>query len=123
MSRGLFVALAVMAVALVLLRPACGLWSSHHFGAGAWVAEALAVGAPDENGDPSAQCCSSVSDPNLTAPLQAASGGLQASQGFAAVALLAILVIAATLPRQLHWLRAPPRSPQSFHLRSARILR
>jgi len=122
-SRSLFVALAAIAVALVLLRPACGLWSSHHLGAGASVAGALAAGTPDENSDTSAQCCVSVSDPNLTAPLQAAPGGLQASQGFAAVAFFTILAIATTLARQLQRLRAPPRSPQSYYLRSARILR
>lgn len=122
-GRNLFLALAAIAVALVLLRPACGLWSAHHLGVGAPVAGVHAVGAPEENGDGSAQCCTSVSDPNWAVPMQAAAGGLHTSQGFAAAAFFTVLATSLTLARQLQRLRAPPDSPKSYYLRSARILR
>lgn len=124
-SQGAFLALAVMAAALLLLRPVCDLWFAHA-GTGAAPAhtETFAAGAPVEHGSaPAAQCCASASDGKLVAPLQAAPGGPTVSQGFAATALVAVVTGTAALVRELHWLRAPPRNPQSFYLRSTRIAR
>lgn len=106
LGRALLVALAAMAVALMLLRPACSLWNSHHL----------------ETGDSSVQCCSSVSHPDFAVPLQAAPG-LPAAQGFAAAAFIVIVISAMTFTGPLHRLRAPPRGPHSYHLRTSRILR
>lgn len=123
--RSVFVALAAIALTLVLLRPVCDLWFAH-FGAGAASAHAATLthdATFEHGGDPAVQCCASVSDAHHLAPLQAASGSREASQGLAPAALLVILTSTAIIARPLHWLRALPRSPQSFYLRSARILR
>lgn len=124
--RSIFVAFAATALTLVLLRPMCDLWLAHA-GAGAAAAPAatFTASAPLEHyGAPAVQCCaSSVSDAHHIAPLQAAPGGLKPSQGLAPAALVAVLTSTAMIAQPLHWLRAPPRSPQSFYLRSARILR
>ncbi len=123
--RKVFVALALVAAALLLLRPVCGQWIAQAgAGAGSAHAGAFAVGAPiDHGGAPAAQCCANAGDSNLIAPLQAAPAAPEASQGIAPAALLAIVAGTAILSRQSQWLRAPPRSPQSFYLRSTRIVR
>ena len=123
--RSVFVALALLAVTLVLSRQVCDLWFTHA-GAGDAVTHAQAVSASEpveHGGHPAVQCCASVGDANLIAPLRAALGGPGASQGLAPAALLAVVADTAILARQLHWLRGGPRSPLSFYLRSARILR
>lgn len=111
-------ALAAMALAFVLLRPVCELWFGHANLGGAAFGTASVPGA-----DHQAQCCSSVSDGNLTASLTAALGGAERSPGFAAAAPLAFVFGIPVLARQLHSLRAPPPGPSSYYLRSARILR
>ena len=123
--RSALVALAAIALLAVLLRPACDLWFAH-VGAGTAAADAatLAANAPFEHdGDPAVQCCASVGDAHHIAPLQAVSGGVEASAGVTPAALVAIVTSTAILARQLRWLLAPPRRPQSFYLRSTRILR
>ena len=123
--RSVFVALAATALTLVLPRPMCDLWFAHaRAGAAAAPAATFTTSAPLEHpGAPAVQCCASVSDAHQIAPLQAAPGGLQPSQGLAPAALVAVLTSTAIIAQPLHWLRAPPRSPQSFYLRSARTLR
>lgn len=121
-GRSLFTALAVLAVALVLLRPACELWFSHG-GAIAGPAQGEVLAPAAGQGHVDLQCCASVSDPSSTFPLQATAGGVQATQGLSPAVFFVIttgIALASRLPR---WLRAPPRTPQSFYLRSARILR
>ena len=108
-----------------MLRPVCELWFAH-VGAGATHsrAESFAFTAPVEySGAPAVQCCASASDPNLVAPLHVALAGPDASHPFAPPALVAVVTGAVVLARQLHWLRAPPRTPQSFYVRSTRIAR
>jgi len=123
--RGALAALALVAVALLLLRPACDLRFAHA-GAGAAPthAQTFAVSAPIEHGGaPAEQCCASAGYTNLVAPLHAASGAQEGSQGLVPAALVAVVAGTAILSRQSQWLRAPPRSPQSFYLRSTRITR
>jgi len=123
--RGALAALALVAAALLLLRPACDLRFAHA-GAGAAPTHArtFAVSAPIEHGGaPAEQCCASAGYTNLVAPLQAAPGGPVGSQGLVPAALFAVVAGTAMLARQSRWLRAPPRSPQSFYLRSTRIVR
>ena len=123
--RRAFVALAAIALMAVLLRPVCELWSAH-VGAGVKAADVatLAANAPFEHhGDAAMQCCANVSDTQQVAPLQAVTSGVKAFGGVAPAALVAIVTGIAILTRQLPWLRALPRRPQSFYLRSARILR
>jgi len=121
LPRRAFVALAALALLAILLRPACEAWFAHVGGAAAH-ADAQVVGGPlGHEGDP--QCCANVSDAQRMAPLLALPGGLKAPEGVAPAALSAVVAGIAVLTRQLHWLRAPPRLPKSFYLRSARILR
>lgn len=122
--RHAFPALAAIALLAVLLRPACGLWFAHVGAGTAAAAATLAANAPFEHdGDLAVQCCASVSDAQPIAPLQAVSGGVQAFAGVGPAALVTIVTSSAILARQLRWLRAPPRRPPSFYLRSARVLR
>jgi hypothetical protein len=121
--RSAFVALAAVALIAVLLRPVCHLWFAP-VGAGAAAFGVAALSVPIEHGGESAtQCCANVSDAHQIAPLQVVSSGVGASGEVAPAALLAIVTGIAILTRQLRWLRVPPRRPQSFYLRSARILR
>jgi hypothetical protein len=120
MRRRIFVALAALALVAVLLQPACEAWLAHA-GAAAGSASQVA-GAPfGHDGDP--QCCAIISDIWPVAPLQAASGNWGTASGVTPAALASTVTAVAILTRQLHWLRAPPRRPQSFYLRSARVLR
>lgn len=121
-KRNLFVALVVLAVALVLLRPACELWFSH-IGAIAGQAQSEMLAPLAGHGGIDAQCCASVSDPGSTFPLQAAPGNSQATHGLPLTGFLVAAAGTALALSRPHWLRAPPRTPQSFYLRSARILR
>lgn len=120
LSRRVFLVLAALALLAVLLRPACELWSAH-----ADVGSpSPAAGAPiGHGGEPADQCCASVSDGQQITPLQVVSGGLRALEGGAPAALAVVIAGIAVLTRRQHWLRAPPRRPRSFYLRSARILR
>jgi hypothetical protein len=118
--RRVFVALAALALLAVLLRPACETWFAH--------AGAVADAAPQVAGEPlghdgNPQCCATVSDAQQMVPLLALPGGLKAAEGIAPAALAAVVIGIAVSSRRLHWLRAPPRLPESFYLRSARILR
>ncbi len=117
--------LALVAVTLLSLRSVCEQWFTHLGGVAAATQSAtLAAHAPVQHDlDATADCCATATDPNAVAPLQAAIAGLQLSQGLAPAALVAILTGSTIFTRQPHRLRAPPRSPQSFYLRSARILR
>jgi len=120
LSRRVFLALAALALLAVLLRPACELWFAHA-GVGS---PSPAAGAPiGHGGNPAVHCCASVSDGQQLAPLQVVSGGLRAPEGGALAALAVVVAGIAVLTRRQHWLRAPPRRPRSFYLRSARILR
>lgn len=121
--RTAFLVLALVAATLLSLRSVCDQWFTHFASAAVVVHAGNSVSGALLHHDPAVQCCVSVSDPNLSAPLQAASGGLQAPQGLVPAVLSAAVASTAILARQLRWLRAPPRSPQSFYLRSARILR
>lgn len=123
-SRAAFFALALAAVTLLSLRSVCDLWFTHLGGVATSIhATTLAPYSPlQHDADPSVQCCASVSSPDATAPLQAAVFASPSSLGLAPAAWVAVAT-SAVLTRQSHWLRAPPRSPQSFYLRSARILR
>ena len=121
LSRGLLVALAAITVMFVLLRPACALWNSHHSGAGAPLAAGFPVDGSHASGEPSAQCCATVSDPSLGAVLHAANDVLDGST--ATVASFAVFAGSALLGRALQRLRAPPPNPRSYYVRSARILR
>ena len=121
-GRNLFAVLAVLAVALVLLRPACELWFSH-VGAIAGQAQSEMLAPVAGQGDADVPCCATVSDPSSTFPLQAAPGNVQATQGLALAGFFVVPTGIALALRPSRWLRAPPRTPQSFYLRSARILR
>jgi len=123
--RRVFVTLAAIALMAVLLRPVCDLWFAH-LGAGSAAAAGatLAASAPFEHdGDAAMQCCANASDTQQVAPLHAVTNGVKAFGEVAPAALVATVTGFAILARQLPWLRAPPRRPQSFYLRSARILR
>ncbi len=116
--------LALVAVTLLSLRSVCELWFTHVGGvATASGLATLAHGPLQHEVDAAVDCCSSASDPNAAALLQAAIVGPQVPQGVSAAVLVAVVVGSTMLTRQPHWLRSPPRSPQSFYLRSARILR
>lgn len=115
-----FAALAVVAAAVLLLRPVCELWLAH---LGAAPGGTMVVAPLESHGGGGVQCCASASDPNLTAPLQAASGGLPASLEFAVAVFIVAAVLRAALAAKVHSLRAPPPAPSSFYLRSTRILR
>ena len=121
----LFVALAAIALAFVLLRPVCELWFGHASpgGAGALGTQTVLGTASAHSGGGSVQCCASVSDGNLAASLTAALGGSDRSPGFTPVAPIAFVIGISAVARQLHSLRSPPPIPSSFYLRSARILR
>ncbi|MDH4324013.1 MAG: hypothetical protein OEW90_07730 [Betaproteobacteria bacterium] len=121
LPRRVFLALAALALLAVLLRPACEAWFAHVGGAAAHAATQVAAGPLGHDGDP--HCCANVSDAQRIAPLLALAGGLKAPKGVAPAALGAVIAGIAVSTRQLHWLRAPPRLPTSFYLRSARILR
>ena len=124
--RRVFPALAAAALLAVLLRPACEVWFAH-FGAGGAPGGALALSADApiaQSGDHRAtQCCADVKDAQQIAPLHVVAGGAKPIGGVAPLALVAVLSGIALITRQPHWLRAPPRRPRSFYLRSARILR
>ncbi|OFZ96513.1 MAG: hypothetical protein A2Z64_10515 [Betaproteobacteria bacterium RIFCSPLOWO2_02_67_12] len=124
-QRTAFLVLALMAVTLLSLRSVCDLWFTHLGGAATTLqATPLAPHAALlHDADPAAQCCDSASGSSPIAPLQAAVVGPQPGQGIVPAVLVAVVAASAILARQPHWLRAPPRSPQSFYLRSARILR
>lgn len=123
--RTALLVLALVAVTLLSLRSVCDLWFTHLGGVATTLqtktVAAHAVLLHDANS--AAQCCDSASDSSPIAPLQAAVVGPQTGQGVAPAVLVAVVAASAILTRQPHWLRAPPRSPQSFYLRSARILR
>lgn len=123
--RAAFVALALIAVTLLSLRSVCELWFTHLGGVAMAVHSVTLAGhAPLQHDvDPAALCCASASGSSPVAPLQAAVVGPQPDQGISPAVLVAVVAASAILTRQPHWLRAPPRSPQSFYLRSARILR
>ena len=121
LPRRVFLALAALALLAVLLRPACEAWFAHE-GAAAADAITQAAGGPLGHAD-GPQCCAHVSDAKQIAPLLAVSGGLKAPEGIARAALATVIAGVAVSTRQLHWLRAPPRLPTSFYLRSARIQR
>jgi len=124
-SRTAFFVLALMAVTLLSLRSVCDLWFTHLGGAATTLQAATLASHASLLHDtaPAAQCCDSASNSSAVAPLQAAVVGPQPGQGIAPAVLVAVVAASAILTRQPHWLRAPPRSPQSFYLRSARILR
>jgi hypothetical protein len=119
--RRVFVALAALALLAVLLRPACEAWFAHVGAAAADAVTQLAGEPVGHEGEP--QCCANVSDAQQIAPLPALSGGLKAPEGIAPAVLAAVVAGITISSRQLRWLRAPPRLPGSFYLRSARILR
>jgi hypothetical protein len=121
LPRRFFLALAALALLAVLLRPVCEAWFAH-VGAAAGDAVAQIAGGPlGHDDDP--QCCANVSDAQQIAPSLALTGGLNVPEGVAPTVLAAVATGVAVSSRQLHWLRAPPRPPESFYLRSARILR
>lgn len=121
LPRRFFLTLAALALLAVLLRPACEAWFAH-VGAAAGDAVTQITGGPvGHDDDP--QCCANVSDAQQIAPSPALTGGLNAPEGVAPAALTAVVTAIAVSSRQLHWLRAPPRLPESFYRRSARILR
>ena len=123
--RTAFLVLALVAVTLLSLRSVCELWFTHLGGAATTLQPATLASHASLLHDtaPAAQCCDGASGSSPIAPLQAAVVGPQPGQGIAPAVLLAVVAASAILTRQPHWLRAPPRSPQSFYLRSARILR
>lgn len=124
-GQEMFFALALIAAAFLLLRPACELWFAH-IGAHAASAytEAAVLSAPNGDGSASTvRCCASVSAGDFVLPLLALAGSSQAKQGFLAATLAAVAAVGATAVRRLQWLRAPPRSLRSFYLRSSRIAR
>lgn len=121
LPRRVFVTLAALALLAVLLRPACEAWFAH-VGAASGDAVAQNTGEPPGHDD-DPQCCAHVSDAQQIVPLAALTGDLKAPEGIAPAALAVMVTGIAVSSRQLHWLRAPPRLPESFYLRSARILR
>jgi hypothetical protein len=122
--RGLFVVLAAVAVAFVLVRPVCEAWFGH---AGAGTAAAhelrLAAGAPEDAGGLTLECCASIGAPSTAAASPPAGSDLPASLGLALAALLFVPAIGASFAPSVRLHRPPPPAPQSFYLRSARILR
>jgi hypothetical protein len=121
---GLFIALAAVAVTFVLLRPVCEAWFGH---AGAAAAtghvRALVFGVPDAPGDMPLECCASVSVSNTAAAPLPAATDLPSSLGLALAALVTVFAVSANFAPPMQWRRAPPPTPRSFYLRSARILR
>lgn len=123
--RSVFVVLAAIALMAVLARPMCDLWVAH-LGTGATAAHAATpnvMASFSYDGNSAEQCCASISDPHHIVPFEAVSGATKFPQGLGPATFVAVLTATAIVARQLHWLRAPPRSLQSFYLRSARILR
>jgi len=120
--RRVFVTLAALALAAVLLRPACEAWFAH-VDADARHATVAASAPLGHDGDRAAQCCADIRDAHQIAPLHVVSGTVKPLGDNAPAMLAALAVGILVFPRQPRWLRAPPRSPQSFYLRSARILR
>lgn len=123
--RSAFLVLALLAATLLSLRSVCDLWFAHFANASVAVrAEVHDSGTmPHHAVDPAVQCCVSLDNPDLSAPLEVASSGIQFPQGPVPAVLSAVVIGTAFFARAPHWLRVPPRSPQSFYLRSARILR
>jgi len=123
--REMFLALALIAAAFLLLRPACELWFAHVGADAAWAySDAVALGAPNADGSASTvQCCANVSAGDFVLPLLALTGSSQLKQGFPVATLAAVASVGATAVRKLQWLRAPPRSLRSFYVRSSRIAR
>jgi len=119
-TRGVFLALATLALLAVLLRPACELLLTHGGSGSAFPAAGVSIG---HGGEPAVRCCVSVSDGQPITQLQVLSGGPRAPEKGASAAPAAVIAGIALLPRQVRWLRAQPHRPQSFYLRSARILR
>jgi hypothetical protein len=118
-ARTAFMALAVIAAAVLLFRPVCELWLAH---LGAASGGTIVVAPLEGHGGSDVPCCVNVSDPNLAAPLQTASGG-PASLEIATPLFLLAAVLNPVLAERAHRLRAPPPAPSSFYLRSTRILR
>lgn len=119
-SRRVFLALAALALLTVLVRPACELLLTHGGIGSAFPAAGVSIG---HGGEPAVHCCVSVSDGQPITQLQVLSGGPRAPEKGASAAPAAVIAGIALLPRQVRWLRAQLRRPQSFYLRSARILR
>lgn len=123
--RSAFLVLALLAATLLSLRSVCDLWFAHIANAAvATRAETAGSGATlHHDADPSVQCCVSLSNPDRIAPLEVAFSGPQFPQGTVYAVLSVVFISTAIFARTSHRLRAPPRGPQSFYLRSARILR
>ena len=119
----LFFALAALAAALALLRPACELWIAHAGAVGEPSQVISLVAQGGHHSDADVQCCATITDPNAATPLQAGIGGLELPQLPVAAPFVGFVSGTVFLARELNALRAPPRNIPSFYLRSARILR
>jgi len=120
-GRGAFLALAVTALAITLLRPGCELGFTHAGGADrVTVPVANATVGPVGTEGPAMQCCAGVTVPARESIVLAAAGW-PVSPGVASLALF--FLVPASISRRTGPRMPPPRGTRSFYLRSARILR
>lgn len=122
-SRKALVLLAILAALLTLPRPACELWLAHSAPA-MQIEVASIAGDASHAGDPSPglQCCPYARAGGAALAIQAtaaASPDLPPAAAWIASALIGVGFVT----RQHPWHRPVSRTPQSFHLRSARIRR
>lgn len=121
-SRKALALVVIFAAILTLIRPICELWHAHSASAAVDVA-LIAGGDSLADAHPSAlRCCPYARDGGAALAIQAtvaASPDMPSAAALIASALIAVGFVT----RQHPWRRPISRTPQSFHLRSARIRR
>jgi len=121
-SRKWWVALALLALAFMSMRPACEAWLSHG-GADLGAAQALVVATQDSHAPHDAACCAGIEDSKLVKP---ADYVLTSTARDAPVFAPYVAWVSGAATQ---WLRRAPRAAvippgiASFYERSARILR
>lgn len=122
-SRKALVLLAILAALLTLPRPVCELWHAHSASDMEFEVASIAGGASQaDDPSPGLQCCPYARAGGAALAIQAtaaASPDMPPAVAWIASALIAVGFVT----RQHPWRRPISRTPQSFHLRSARIRR
>ncbi len=125
LPRRVLATIIMAAAALMLIRPVCELW---HAGGAANASELLTASTSDETAGASEHvalpCCPDAGDRGVISVVQAAAFGNPFDSVPLAPPFVPIAAILVTFALQaIPWRRALPRTPRSFYLRSARILR